>query len=73
MQNKITITLLSFCLLLLVYITYYQTMYIPARLSMCHDTAVELEKLRHPSGDLEVTNSDLAQYNKNMLTCFIGR
>jgi hypothetical protein len=73
MQNKIIVTLLSFCLLLLTYITYYQTVYVPARLSMCHDTAVELERLRHPSGDLEVTNNDLAQYNKSMVTCFIGR
>lgn len=75
MNSKLTNLLLVLCLLGIGLILYYQQVYIPNRLGMCHDIAISLEKLQETSGDgmIEVSNEDLSSYMKGVLTCFIGR
>lgn len=68
--DKIIIILLSFCLLLLVYISFYVTTFEKMKLSQCFDMAVNFEKARHGSSDdLTVTNQDISSFQKNMIAC----
>lgn len=75
MSTKITNVLLVLCLLGIGVNIYYQQVYIPNRIGMCHDIALSLEGPQETSNDgmIEVTNEDLSSYMKGILTCFINR
>ena len=71
MNIKLQISLLSFCLLGVAFLVYYQMVFIPEKLERCNTIAINLEKERHsPADDLQVTNQDIASYMKNIVACF---
>jgi len=53
-----------------IFLGYYQLLYIPNKLQKCHDFSVNMEKARHyPVDDGTVTNQDISGYMKNMISC----
>ncbi len=71
MKNNIAIILSIISLLGIIYLAYYQYVFVPNRLQKCHEIAVGFEKSRHaPVDDLNVTNQDISSYMKNMVSCF---
>jgi hypothetical protein len=66
-MNKLTNILLGLCLLGILYIIYYQRVYIPNTLDSCKEIAIGFERARNPS--LEVTNQDISSYMKNLVSC----
>lgn len=74
MINKINTALLIFCLAGVIWINYYQQIYLPSKIKKCNDISVSLEKIRHKFDnggvdDFQVTNLDVASYIKNLVSC----
>lgn len=71
MENeKIILSLLVICNILLLYTAFYLPYKQKVRAKECIDVAVTFEKARHyPVDDLAVTNQDISSFQKNMLAC----
>jgi hypothetical protein len=68
--EKINSLLLTLCLIGIFYLVYYQNIYFPKKLQNCYDVAIGLERARHqPNDDLQITNTDIAGYMKNLTSC----
>ena len=39
------------------------------RVNECNEIAINFERVRHTSDDLEITNQDISSYMKNMVAC----
>jgi hypothetical protein len=70
MEKKISVALLSLCLLGISYLIYWQRVGFPAKLERCGAVASGFERARHaPKDDGEVTDQDVSSYMKNVLSC----
>lgn len=72
MKNNLAFVLSVVSLIGILYVAYYQQVYMPRKIKRCFDVAVALERARHaPVDDLEVTNQDISSFMKNTLACVV--
>jgi hypothetical protein len=67
--NVINTWLLLVSVCLLCYLSFVKPKTDNEKLNKCINIAVDFERARHPSGDLEVTNQDISSFQKNVMRC----
>ena len=71
-KDNLSLAISIICLVGVIYLIFYDQVLLPKKLGECNDTAISLEKMRHPYNDTDVTNEDITKYMKNMISCFSG-